>query len=227
MKRAFTIATALGLGFTIAIALLYGWMDLRASNKIHSKAFQVPQHDVAVVLGTARWIAQGRENLYFRHRIDAAADLYLNGRVQKILVSGDNSRDSYNEPREMFRALVDAGVGAEDIVMDYAGFRTFDSMVRASQVFGLSRFIVVSQRFHLSRALYIARSKGLEVSGYAAFDPCSSRNTRIREIGARVKAFLDCQVLSTKPHFLGEPIPIALDQNPGGEGAEFGAKPLS
>ena len=227
MRRALRIATALGLGFAMAIALLYGWMDLRAADEIHSGAFQAPRHDVAVVLGTARWIAEGRENLYFRHRIDAAADLYLNGRVQKILVSGDNSRESYNEPREMFRALVDAGVRAEDIVMDYAGFRTFDSMVRASQVFGLSRFIVVSQRFHLSRALYIARSKGLEVSGFAAYDPRSSRNTRVREVGARVKAFLDCQILGTKPRFLGEPIPIALDLNQDGASTEFSAEPLS
>ncbi len=128
--------------------------------------------------------------------------------IKKILVSGDNSRSSYNEPREMFDALVDKGVEPGDIYLDYAGFRTFDSMVRAKEVFGLSNFIVVSQEFHCERAIYIAASKQIDAIGYSAKDPFLSTKTIIREYPARVNAFLDCYVINTKPHFLGEKIDI-------------------
>ncbi len=123
-------------------------------------------------------------------------------------MSGDNSVDSYNEPREMFDTLVDKGVAPEDIHLDYAGFRTFDSMGRAKEVFGLKSFIVVSQEFHCERAIYIANAKDMKITGYAAKDAYSSNKTYIREYPARVNAFLDCYIIKTKPHFLGEKIDL-------------------
>lgn len=168
-------------------------------------------YDVALVLGTSRYTVHGTENRYFRYRIDAAAELYHTGKVRKILVSGDNSKRNYNEPRDMFRALQEKGIPAEDIVLDYAGFRTFDSVVRAREIFGQSKFVVVSQKFHLERAIYIANSKNMDVVGYTAQDPHTAANKLFtREILARAVAILDCYVLGTSPKFLGEKVDINI-----------------
>ncbi|MBC8045358.1 MAG: YdcF family protein [Fimbriimonadaceae bacterium] len=179
-----------------------------ASGRLFYNAYSIPESDVAVVLGTSRYLENGEENWFFNYRMEAAAQLYRAGKVKKILVSGDNSAMSYNEPLEMLNSLIDRGVCAEDIKLDYAGFRTFDSMVRAKEVFGLNNFIVVSQEFHCERAIYIADSKGINVYGFVAKNPQNSTKTLIREYPARVNAFLDCHILNTKPHFLGEKVDI-------------------
>jgi SanA protein len=179
-----------------------------ADGKIYTDINKIPSKEVAVVLGTSRWLTNGYENNYFTYRINAAANLYLHGKVKKILVSGDNGQTSYNEPYEMFDALVDAGVPAEDIVLDYAGFRTFDSMVRANKVFGLNNFIVVSQDWHCERAIYIGQSKNISMIGFAAKDPNISTKTQLREYPARVSAFLDCYIMRTNPKYLGDPIVV-------------------
>ena len=120
-------------------------------------------------------------------------------------MSGDNSVSNYNEPLEMFGVLIGMGVDPEDIVLDFAGFRTFDSMVRAKEVFGLNSFIVVSQEFHVERAIFIANAKDIQITAFTAKDPF---NTTWREYPARVSAFLDCYIIKTKPHFLGEKIDV-------------------
>lgn len=104
-------------------------------------------------------------------------------------MSGDNSVSNYNEPLEMFSALIEMGVDPEDIVLDFAGFRTFDSMVRAKEVFGLNNFIVVSQEFHCERAIYIANAKDIAVTAYTARDPYTSTKTNLREYPARLARF--------------------------------------
>lgn len=167
--------------------------------------------EVAVVLGTAPHSRRGYRNPYFFNRIKAAAELYHTGCVKKLLVSGDNGSRQYNEPLAMKQALIAEGVPASAIHCDYAGFRTFDSMIRAWKVFGLKEFIVVSQDFHLQRALFIADAKGLNVRGYPAATPSwygSDFITRIRERLARVKCILDLYVLNTHPKFLGKPVAL-------------------
>jgi len=207
-KICFT-ASAMGVTGFLLILLINHRVNKIAEGKLFTDIRSVPEKDVAVVLGTSRYLTNGYENEFFKKRIDAAAELYLNGKVKKILVSGDNSIRSYNEPRDMRNALIERGVCAEDIVLDYAGFRTYDSMVRAKEVFGLNSFIVVSQEFHCERAIYIARSKDMLVTGYIAADPITrSTKTYLREYPARVNAFLDCYILKTKPHFLGEKIDV-------------------
>jgi SanA protein len=168
---------------------------------------------VAVVLGAAPRLADGRVNLFFRPRLEAAARLFKAGRVKALIVSGDNGSKNYDEPMEMKRVLIELGVPEGKIVCDFAGFRTLDSMVRAKEVFGQSRFIVVSQRFHNERAVYLARASGIEAWGLNAKDvPVAlSLKTFLREKLACVKAVLDVNVLHTQPKFLGEKVAVPLE----------------
>ena len=141
--------------------------------------------------------------------ITAAAALYHAGKVQRLLLSGDNGTLHYNEPWVMRKALIAAGVDSSHIALDHAGFRTLDSMVRAREVFGLSEFVVISQRFHVERAVYLAHAEGIQAVGFCAADVDRHRGFRtlLREYGARVKVFVD-HWLGTRPRFLGEPLPI-------------------
>jgi len=173
-----------------------------ASNQLEN----VHDSTVGVVLGTSKYTINGQQNLFYKNRIQATVDLYSSCKIEKILVSGDNSTQSYNEPRMMYQDLVHAGIPAEDIFLDYAGFRTFDSVIRAHKVFNQSSFVVISQRFHNERALFIARNNGIEAYGYNAKEvPFGlSPKTYVREKLARVKAVLDVYILGTAPKFLGK-----------------------
>ena len=122
------------------------------------------------------------------------------------MISGDNSRTDYNEPQDMKNELVRLGTPAERIYLDYAGFRTYDSVIRLSAIFGQEHFTVISQEFHNQRAVYIAKTLGLDVVGFNAA-PVDGINIRIREKFARVKVFLDF-LIDKKPKFLGERISI-------------------
>jgi len=198
-----------GVALALALSGIYLWVGLRAQDRIYDKATEAPTADVALVLGTSPWMSNGQANLYFTRRIRMAADLYHSGKVRVLLVSGDNARHEYNEPAAMRQALRQAGVPNSAIVSDYAGFRTFDSVVRALQVFGQRRVLIVSQRFHLERALTIADAKGLEAYGVAAddvqLDALYEMMATGREVLARVLLLLDLYVLHTEPRFLGEP----------------------
>lgn len=209
-KFLFISVVALCLGLVLC-GTSYQVVSASTQKEIFIHTDELNNYDVALVLGTSRYTKRGNENQYFRYRIDAAAELYFSGKVKKILVSGDNSLQSYNEPRHMYQALLERGIPKEAIVMDYAGFRTFDSVVRAREIFGQSKFIVVSQKFHLERAIYIANSKNMDVVGYTARDPqTAATGLFTREILARTKAILDCYVLGTAPRFLGEKVDINL-----------------
>lgn len=164
----------------------------------------------ALVLGTSRLSRSGRPNPFFEARMDHAAMLVRRGVVAGLVVSGDNAHVSYNEPAHMTAALVQRGVDAARIVPDFAGFRTLDSVVRMTEVFGQRRFLVVSQRFHVERALFVAHAHGIDAWGSAARDVGGSADlsVRLREYLARVRAVLDVYVLNTAPRFLGEPVPI-------------------
>lgn len=176
---------------------------------IYSDGKKIPSKDVALVLGTSRSF-HGELNLYYTSRLKAASDLYSTGKVKKILVSGDNSTKYYNEPITMQKDLIKLGVKAEDIHLDYAGFSTLDSVIRAKKVFGLDEFIIISQKFHCERALFIARSRNIEAIAYAT--PYIEHEGKIRifmrELLARVKAGIDIWVINSAPRFLGEKIKI-------------------
>lgn len=199
----------------IAIVTFANWKISSESQKyIYTNIDSIPEHTIALVLGTARYVSTG-PNQYFTNRIQAAKELYEAGKIDAIVVSGDNRHVSYNEPREMRRALVEVGVPDSIINQDFAGLRTLDSVIRMKEIFGQKKFIVVSQQFHNERAIFIARYYGIEAYGYNATDLKLNKfsvKTKVRELFARVKVFVDI-VLGTEPKFLGDPIDIYENRN--------------
>jgi len=169
----------------------------------------LPKTKVAVVLGTAPNLVSGYQNYYFTYRIEAATKLYQSGKVTHFILSGDHGRKTYNEPEAMKQALIKSGVPENVIYLDYAGFRTLDSMIRAKEIFGQNEFIIVSQEFHNQRAVYIARQKGINAYGYNAKDvnKHAGLKTNIREYFARTKVFID-SFFGIQPKFLGKKIEI-------------------
>lgn len=172
----------------------------------------LPDKKLGVVLGTAKYRIAGGINLYYKYRVEAAAALFHSGKVEFLLISGDNAFREYDEPTTFKKDLVKMGVPEERIFLDYAGFRTLDSMVRCKEVFGESDIIVVSQRFHNERAVYIAHHNGMEAVGFNAqdVDHFYGLKTMTREKLARAKTLLDVHVLSTIPRFLGDRIEIEI-----------------
>jgi SanA protein len=151
-------------------------------------------------------------NPHFVHRIDAAVELYRAGKVKHLLVSGDNHKHGYDEPTDMKKALLERGVPESAITLDYAGFRTLDSVVRAKKVFGQDCLVIVSEPFHNARALFLCRHYGIDAVAFNA-EPVSTRISRwahLREYLARVKAVLDLYVFRSRPKFLGEKVPIGV-----------------
>ena len=165
------------------------------------------QNEVGLVLGTSKWLKGRKPNRYYAARIEAAATLWKMGKVRKLLVSGDNRRADYNEPKIMQADLIAAGVPRSAIACDYAGIRTLDSMARARLVFGQERITVVSQRFHNERAIYLGKQWGVEAVGLDAECPPLAPRLQLREALARLNALWDSAV-GTRPRHLGEKITI-------------------
>jgi SanA protein len=177
-----------------AMLLMTPWViiSVSVSDRVYRDIETVPIREVGVVLGTTPGVWWS--NLFFSTRIEAAKELYERGKIKKIIVSGDNSDKSYNEPEYMRAALVKSGVPADVITMDYAGFRTLDSVVRASEVFSLTGgFTIISQPFHIERALYLAEANGIDAIGYGAANVSLEYGlyAYIREIPARWLALYD------------------------------------
>lgn len=187
-------------------------IEKSAEGRVFSMVEEVPVADVALVLGTSKYSRSGNMNLYFKYRIEAAAKLYFSGKAKHFILSGDNNEKYYNEPRDMRKALISKGVPASAITLDYAGFRTLDSVVRAHKVFGVQKLVVISQLFHNQRAIYIGKAFGIDVYGFNAIDVHDqySRYTHLREYLARVKAVLDVHIFNTEPKFLGPEIPVNI-----------------
>lgn len=177
---------------------------------LYSKTDQLPDNLVGLVPGTSKYLKNGKPNPYFNNRMKAARDLWLKGKIKFILVSGDNRRMEYNEPFVMRNALIKLGVPVENIVVDYAGFRTLDSVIRSKKVFGQRKVTIISQKFQNRRAVFIARKRGIEAIAYNArdVDNMYAFKIRLREVIARVRAIIDVYILHTQPYFLGEPIII-------------------
>ena len=207
--RLFLIISLLGLCMILVLAIANYRVVQRAQGKIFSSLEQIPDHKVALVLGTSKLLASGNENPYFIYRIHAASALYHANKVQFLVVSGDNRRDDYNEPEDMKAALVTAGVPTEHIFLDYAGLRTLDSIIRMHKIFGQEQFIIVSQHFHNERAIVIAEYHGLKAVGFDAQDLSLTLGlkTQIREKFARLLMWFDL-LLNRQPKHLGAPVNI-------------------
>jgi SanA protein len=211
-KRLLRLTLLLAVLAVIAAGVI-GYANLTAIWASHGRLYTdvsaLPNTDVGLILGTTDRI-HGRENLYFRYRIDAAVRVWKSGRLKTLIVSGDNRSPYYNEPEKMKQALVERGIPVDRIVCDYAGLRTFDSVVRAKEIFGAHSLLVISQRFQNERAIYIAQAHGIQAYGFNARDVQTQAGlkTKIREVGARVKMWLDVNFLDTRPRHLGEKIEL-------------------
>ncbi|MBW3696807.1 hypothetical protein EK599_13995 [Vibrio sp. T187] len=204
--------TAIGillLATIVSVIVIDRWVSWQATERIITSIDDVPEFDVAVVLGTSKYLGRTL-NEYYTHRIDAAIELYQHDRIHHFLLSGDNAHRSYNEPWTMKRDLLNSGVPEEAINLDYAGFRTLDSIVRAKEIFDTDNFLIITQKFHCERALFIARSFDIQAQCLAVSGPTrhSGITIRLREVFARSKAFLDLYIIGTMPKFLGPKEPI-------------------
>ncbi|QAA80255.1 vancomycin high temperature exclusion protein [Aequorivita sp. H23M31] len=180
-----------------------------AENKTFSNTGSIKKNRVGLLLGTAKYYKDGGINLYFKYRIDAAVELYNSDKIDYILVSGDNGSLYYNEPMVFKKELVKRGIPAEVIFLDYAGFRTLDSVVRSKEIFGQKEITIISQEFQNERAIYIAEKKGIKAIGFNARDMegTDGLKVKLREYFARTKAYLDI-VFDVQPKFYGEKIYI-------------------
>ncbi|MFZ4931508.1 SanA/YdcF family protein [Chryseobacterium sp. Mn2064] len=169
----------------------------------------VPEAKTALLLGTGKLLSNGSPNAYFYNRIKAAADLFKSGKIQYIIVSGDNSTQDYNEPEDMQLALVQNGIPQDRIILDHAGFRTLDSVVRAKDIFGQTKIVIISQKFHNERAVFLAKQNGMDAFGYNAEDvnKYAGLKTNLREYLAKAKVYWDL-ILGVQPKFGGEKILI-------------------
>lgn len=182
------------------------WIVKSTEEKVYCDLERLPDHRIALVLGTSHRSVDGGPNPFFQKRIEMAATLYSMGKIDHFILSGDNSTKYYNEPVEMRKALIRKGVPASAITLDFAGLRTLDSVVRSKKVFGQDKITIITQPFHSYRALFISRYYEMDAVAMVADDPAlhSTFKVRLREYLARTKAVLDLYIFKTDPRFLGE-----------------------
>ncbi|SFX33914.1 SanA/YdcF family protein [Marinospirillum alkaliphilum] len=169
-------------------------------------------HEVVLVFGTSQFLRSGRPNPHYYGRIDLAAALYHQGKVRHLLLSGDNRTRYYNEPGRMQQDLLARGVPEEAMTLDHAGFSTFDSLKRSRDIFELHQITLITQGWHLPRALFIADHLGLDTLGCAAGGPEWNAMKRLwlREVAARLRTLGDLYIWKREPRLLGDPEPITL-----------------
>lgn len=207
MKRFKKILFAGLIFFGISVLFIF-WANFKIENEtkdnVTSELSKLPDEKVGLLLGTSKTLANGSPNSYFFNRIEATAELYKSGKIKNIIVSGDNSRKHYNEPKDMKNELIKSGIPADKIYEDFAGFRTLDSVVRAKEIFGQTSYIIISQQFHNERAVFLAQKNGIEAFGYNAKDvnQYAGFKTNVREKLARAKVFWDF-LFGVEPKFGG------------------------
>lgn len=211
------LGIVLGCGaLALAVALLSWFADRRlerlAAPYLFDDPARLPEVEVALVLGAAPIGPEGGPNRYFEYRLDAAAALWRAGKVKYLLVSGDNRRPDYDEPTAMRAGLIARGVPGTAIYRDFAGLRTWDSVQRARSVFGRQKLIIVSQGFHAARAIFLARSAGIEAWGLSARDVNRAYSilTELRRYPSALVAYRDVW-FDTAPRHAGPPIAIGID----------------
>lgn len=209
VKRIFKVGFISGLLLILIIFTCDYAVKKSAEDHLYESVKNIPSNDVGLFLGTGKYLKSGWVNLYYTYRINAAVELFKAGKIKFILVSGDNGRTEYDEPTDIMNDLIARGIPKSKIFLDYAGFRTLDSVVRSKKVFGQNSITVISQKFHNERALMLASFKGIDAVGFNAKDVSGKYGlkTQIREYFARVKMFIDL-IIFKSPKFLGEEIEI-------------------
>ncbi|WP_422107681.1 SanA/YdcF family protein [Winogradskyella sp.] len=198
------IILLIGVVISLGVIITYHWISFKTRHLVFDDIDSIPKNKVGLVLGTGKYTTGGTINLFYTYRIEAAVSLYKAGKIDYILVSGDNSKKDYDEPSDFKNDLIAKGIPKEKIFLDYAGFRTLDSVVRAKEIFGQTSITFISQKFHNQRAIYIADHYEIKAVGFNAKDVYKSH---FREYLARSKASLDL-VFNVQPKFLGKKITI-------------------
>ncbi|ULC59015.1 YdcF family protein [Flaviramulus sp. BrNp1-15] len=185
------------------------WITIKTKDFIYDSVLDIPKNKVGLVLGAGKITSNGNINLYYKYRVEAAVNLYKFGKIEFILISGDNSRIDYDEPTTFKNDLIKRGIPANKIYLDYAGFRTLDSIIRAKKIFGLNSVTIISQKFHNERALYLAKHFEIDAIAFNANDIKGryGLKTNLREYLAKTKASIDI-LFNVKPKFLGKKIDI-------------------
>ena len=181
------------------------WIVNSTVDKIHYTTELVPKDRVGLILGTSKRTIEGHNNLYFDQRIDAAARLFKLGLISKIIVSGDNRTQFYNEPKDMLNALTAKGIPEGVVVLDPEGISTLDSVVRSRWVYGSEKILIITQDFHCYRALFIANHFGIDAHAYSADEKGKLSSTlATREVLARIKAVFDLYISKETPQYKHE-----------------------
>jgi vancomycin permeability regulator SanA len=196
----------IGVGILLGLVLLFGagpylWIRFATAGKIHT-ADDAPKAPVAIVLG-AGLNADGTPKPYLLVRLEDTLRMYQDGRIRAILVSGDHGQVEYDEVAAMTSWLVERGVPARKVVADHAGFDTYDSCVRAHEIFGVRSALVVTQEFHVRRAVFLCRQAGIDATGVGSAAPDNDLRYQVREVPASFKATLDVLV-GASPTYLGK-----------------------
>lgn len=208
-KRILISLTVLLLGVIAIIFICNKKIVDNAEGKLYSETNTIPFNKVGLLLGTSKFLKSGTENPYYKYRIEATLKLIADSKIKYVIISGDNGTKEYNEPEMMRSDLIKGGIDSAHIILDYAGFRTFDSMVRLKEIFGQSSVTVISQQFHNERAIYTGDKLGITTIGFNAKDVSTTQGlkTQLREKLARVKVFLDF-MFGNQVKFLGSKIEI-------------------
>ncbi|MFK8044020.1 MAG: vancomycin high temperature exclusion protein [Crocinitomicaceae bacterium] len=209
IKRIFVLSIISIILLLISVVVVNKYVSSATEGQIYADVKSIPHNRVGLILGSGKFLKSGYINLYYQYRIDATLALYRAGKIDYVLVSGDNSRLGYDEPTTIKKDLMAGGIPENKIVLDYAGFRTLDSVVRSKLVFGLDSITIISQPFHNERAIFLANNSGLTAVAFSAKDVNKRYGfkTQLREKLARVKMMLDL-LFGKKPKFLGEKIEI-------------------
>ncbi|WP_223302829.1 SanA/YdcF family protein [Halotalea alkalilenta] len=216
-RRAAGWLTALVLGLILLTLVLFGaanlWVWAATRDRLVADATLCPRLEVGIVFGTSSRMRSGVPNPYYHARLDTAAELWRLGRIEHLLLSGDNRSLYYNEPVTMWRDLLARHVPRSAMTLDYAGLSTFDTLVRAREVFGVEQAALVTQPWHLPRALFIAQAEGIDAYGCAAMPEQAGvdRYVSLREWFARAMTVGDLYLWHREPRFLGPKEPLLLD----------------
>lgn len=186
----------------LGVFITYHWISFKAKGSLYNSANEIPKNKVGLLLGVSKFNYHGNISPFYKHRLDAAVELYKEGKIEYILVSGYNS-----EPTDFKNDLITKGIPEDKIILDFAGFRTLDSVIRAKEIFGQNSLTIISQKFHNERAIYISNHFNMKVVAFNAKAVKWRNIVVLREYLARSKASLDL-VFNVQPKFLGDPILI-------------------
>ena len=182
-------------------------ISFKSRDFIYSSIDTLPLNKVGLVLGTSKYLSNGNLNLYYLYRIEAAVSLYKSDKIEYLLVSGDNGQKEYDEPSDFKKDLIARGIPEDRIFLDYAGFRTLDSVIRAKEIFGQKTITIISQQFHNERAIFLANNHDINAVAFNAKEPNNNKSASYREYLARIKAVIDI-IFDVEPKYLGDPIVI-------------------